>query len=66
MYKTGKSLPDSGQKFDRTADNGYYTLEEDKQRNQDSAKFEKNAALMGAQEELRWAFSCVQALMIVN
>ena len=42
MWEIGKSLPDSEKEFDRTVDYIYDTLEEYKQLDRDSAKFEKH------------------------
>ncbi|WP_434036983.1 NADP-dependent glyceraldehyde-3-phosphate dehydrogenase [Formosa sp. 4Alg 33] len=42
MWEIGKSLPDSQKEFDRTVDYIYDTIEEYKQLDRDSAKFEKH------------------------
>ncbi|MBP1838274.1 NADP-dependent glyceraldehyde-3-phosphate dehydrogenase [Formosa algae] len=42
MWEIGKSLPDSEKEFDRTVDYIYDTIEEYKQLDRDSAKFEKH------------------------
>ena len=42
MWEIGKTLPDSQKEFDRTVDYIYDTIEEYKQIDRDSAKFEKN------------------------
>ena len=42
MWEIGKTLPDSEKEFDRTIDYIYYTIEDYKQMDRDSAKFEKN------------------------
>lgn len=42
MWEIGKNLPDSEKEFDRTVDYIYDTIEEYKQIDRDSAKFEKN------------------------
>ena len=45
MWEIGKTLPDSEKEFDRTVDYIYDTIEEYKQMDRDSAKFEKNAGV---------------------
>ncbi len=42
MWEIGKNLPDSQKEFDRTVDYIYDTIEEYKQIDRDSAKFQKN------------------------
>ncbi|WP_372752325.1 NADP-dependent glyceraldehyde-3-phosphate dehydrogenase [Mariniflexile sp.] len=42
MWEIGKTLPDSQKEFDRTVDYIYDTIEDYKQIDRDSAKFEKN------------------------
>ena len=42
MWEIGKNLPDSEKEFDRTVDYIYDTIEDYKQIDRDSAKFEKN------------------------
>tara|TARA_R110001632_G_scaffold1883_1_gene8373 strand:+ start:44035 stop:45633 length:1599 start_codon:yes stop_codon:yes gene_type:complete len=42
MWEIGKTLPDSEKEFDRTIDYIYDTIEDYKQMDRDSAKFEKN------------------------
>jgi glyceraldehyde-3-phosphate dehydrogenase (NADP+) len=42
MWEIGKNLPDSQKEFDRTVDYIYDTIEDYKQLDRDSAKFEKN------------------------
>jgi len=42
MWEIGKNLPDSQKEFDRTVDYIYDTIEDYKQMDRDSAKFEKN------------------------
>ena len=42
MWEIGKNLPDSEKEFDRTVDYIYDTIEEYKQMDRDSAKFEMN------------------------
>ncbi|SFZ90910.1 glyceraldehyde-3-phosphate dehydrogenase (NADP+) [Flaviramulus basaltis] len=42
MWEIGKNLPDSEKEFDRTVDYIYDTIEDYKQLDRDSAKFEKN------------------------
>lgn len=42
MWEIGKTLPDSQKEFDRTVDYIYDTIEDYKQMDRDSAKFEKN------------------------
>lgn len=42
MWEIGKSLPDSEKEFDRTVEYIYDTIEDCKQLDRDSAKFEKN------------------------
>jgi glyceraldehyde-3-phosphate dehydrogenase (NADP+) len=45
MWEIGKNLPDSEKEFDRTVDYIYDTIEDYKQMDRDSAKFEKNAGV---------------------
>ena len=45
MWEIGKSLPDSEKEFDRTVEYIYDTIEDYKQMDRDSAKFEKNAGV---------------------
>ncbi len=45
MWEIGKSLPDSQKEFDRTVEYIYDTIEDYKQLDRDSAKFEKNAGV---------------------
>ena len=45
MWEIGKSLPDSEKEFDRTVEYIYDTIEEYKQLDRDSAKFEKNSGV---------------------
>ncbi|NVJ88562.1 MAG: NADP-dependent glyceraldehyde-3-phosphate dehydrogenase [Flavobacteriaceae bacterium] len=45
MWEIGKTLPDSEKEFDRTLDYIYDTIEEYKQMDRDSAKFEKNSGV---------------------
>ncbi|MFY0631695.1 MAG: NADP-dependent glyceraldehyde-3-phosphate dehydrogenase [Flavobacteriaceae bacterium] len=45
MWEIGKSLPDSEKEFDRTIDYIYDTIEDYKQMDRDSAKFEKNGGV---------------------
>jgi glyceraldehyde-3-phosphate dehydrogenase (NADP+) len=45
MWEIGKSLPDSQKEFDRTVEYICDTIEEYKQMDRDSAKFEKNAGV---------------------
>ena len=45
MWEIGKSLPDSQKEFDRTIDYIYDTIEDYKQMDRDSAKFEKNGGV---------------------
>ena len=45
MWEIGKNLPDSEKEFDRTVDYIYDTIEEYKQMDRDSAKFEKNSGV---------------------
>ncbi|QHI37727.1 NADP-dependent glyceraldehyde-3-phosphate dehydrogenase [Kordia antarctica] len=45
MWEIGKNLPDSEKEFDRTVEYIYDTIEDYKQMDRDSAKFEKNAGV---------------------
>ena len=45
MWEIGKTLPDSEKEFDRTIDYIYDTIEDYKQMDRDSAKFEKNSGV---------------------
>ena len=45
MWEIGKNLPDSEKEFDRTVDYIYDTIEDYKQMDRDSAKFEKNSGV---------------------
>jgi glyceraldehyde-3-phosphate dehydrogenase (NADP+) len=45
MWEIGKTLPDSQKEFDRTIDYIYDTIEDYKQMDRDSAKFEKNSGV---------------------
>ncbi|MDP5157208.1 MAG: NADP-dependent glyceraldehyde-3-phosphate dehydrogenase [Flaviramulus sp.] len=45
MWEIGKNLPDSEKEFDRTVDYIYDTIEDYKQLDRDSAKFEKNSGV---------------------
>ncbi len=45
MWEIGKTLPDSEKEFDRTIEYIYDTIEDYKQLDRDSAKFEKNAGV---------------------
>ncbi|NRR90223.1 NADP-dependent glyceraldehyde-3-phosphate dehydrogenase [Winogradskyella undariae] len=45
MWEIGKSLPDSQKEFDRTVEYIYDTIEDYKQMDRDSAKFEKNSGV---------------------
>jgi len=45
MWEIGKTLPDSEKEFDRTIDYIYDTIEDYKQMDRDSAKFEKNGGV---------------------
>jgi glyceraldehyde-3-phosphate dehydrogenase (NADP+) len=45
MWEIGKTLPDSEKEFDRTVDYIYDTIEDYKQLDRDSAKFEKNSGV---------------------
>lgn len=45
MWEIGKNLPDSEKEFDRTVKYIYDTIEDYKQMDRDSAKFEKNAGV---------------------
>ncbi|UKM64944.1 NADP-dependent glyceraldehyde-3-phosphate dehydrogenase [Flavobacteriaceae bacterium GSB9] len=45
MWEIGKNLPDSQKEFDRTVDYIYDTIEDYKQLDRDSAKFEKNSGV---------------------
>ncbi|MCH7525711.1 MAG: aldehyde dehydrogenase family protein, partial [Bacteroidetes bacterium] len=45
MWEIGKNLPDSEKEFDRTVDYIYDTIEDYKQIDRDSAKFEKNSGV---------------------
>ena len=45
MWEIGKTLPDSEKEFDRTVDYIYDTIEDYKQMDRDSAKFEKNSGV---------------------
>jgi len=45
MWEIGKSLPDSEKEFDRTVEYIYDTIEEYKQMDRDSAKFQKNSGV---------------------
>jgi glyceraldehyde-3-phosphate dehydrogenase (NADP+) len=45
MWEIGKTLPDSEKEFDRTIDYIYDTIEDYKQLDRDSAKFEKNGGV---------------------
>jgi glyceraldehyde-3-phosphate dehydrogenase (NADP+) len=45
MWEIGKSLPDSEKEFDRTIEYIYDTIEDYKQMDRDSAKFEKNSGV---------------------
>jgi glyceraldehyde-3-phosphate dehydrogenase (NADP+) len=45
MWEIGKSLPDSEKEFDRTVDYIYDTIEDYKQLDRDSAKFEKHSGV---------------------
>ncbi|PQJ80332.1 NADP-dependent glyceraldehyde-3-phosphate dehydrogenase [Polaribacter porphyrae] len=45
MWEIGKSLPDSEKEFDRTVEYIYDTIEDYKQMDRDSAKFEKNSGV---------------------
>ncbi len=45
MWEIGKSLPDSEKEFDRTIDYIYDTIEDYKQMDRDSAKFEKHGGV---------------------
>ncbi len=45
MWEIGKNLPDSQKEFDRTVEYIYDTIEEYKQIDRDSAKFEKNSGI---------------------
>ena len=45
MWEVGKALPDSQKEFDRTIEYIYDTIEDYKQMDRDSAKFEKNAGV---------------------
>lgn len=45
MWEIGKSLPDSQKEFDRTIDYIYDTIEDYKQIDRDSAKFQKNSGV---------------------
>lgn len=45
MWEIGKSLPDSEKEFDRTVEYIYDTIEDYKQMDRDSAKFEKHAGV---------------------
>ncbi|WP_452225326.1 NADP-dependent glyceraldehyde-3-phosphate dehydrogenase [Lacinutrix chionoecetis] len=45
MWEIGKNLPDSQKEFDRTVEYIYDTIEDYKQMDRDSAKFEKNAGV---------------------
>ena len=45
MWEIGKTLPDSQKEFDRTIEYIYDTIEEYKQLDRDSAKFEKNGGV---------------------
>lgn len=45
MWEIGKNLPDSEKEFDRTVDYIYDTIEEYKQMDRDSAKFEMNSGV---------------------
>ncbi len=45
MWEIGKALPDSEKEFDRTVDYIYDTIEDYKQMDRDSAKFEKNSGV---------------------
>lgn len=46
MWEIGKSLPDSEKEFDRTIDYIYDTIEDYKQMDRDSAKFEKHEGVL--------------------
>lgn len=46
MWEIGKTLPDSEKEFDRTIDYIYDTIEDYKQMDRDSAKFEKNDGVL--------------------
>ena len=45
MWEIGKNLPDSEKEFDRTVEYIYNTIEDYKQMDRDSAKFEKNSGV---------------------
>ena len=45
MWEIGKNLPDSEKEFDRTVEYIYDTIEDYKQMDRDSAKFEKNSGV---------------------
>ena len=45
MWEIGKNVPDSEKEFDRTVEYIYDTIEDYKQMDRDSAKFEKNAGV---------------------
>ena len=45
MWEIGKNLPDSQKEFDRTVEYIYDTIEDYKQMDRDSAKFEKNSGV---------------------
>ena len=45
MWEIGKTLPDSQKEFDRTVEYIYDTIEDYKQMDRDSAKFEKNSGV---------------------
>ena len=45
MWEIGKSLPDSEKEFDRTVEYIYDTIEDYKQMDRDSAKFQKNSGV---------------------
>ena len=45
MWEIGKSLPDSQKEFDRTVEYIYDTIEDYKQMDRDSAKFQKNSGV---------------------
>ena len=45
MWEIGKNLPDSQKEFDRTVDYIYDTIEDYKQMDRDSAKFNKSEGI---------------------